>query len=228
MSSWIERTVEKARARRGLHLFVANLRIFIGFAMLPAGLKKVLGEPFTDASNSGPFHDFLHAFHDTGVFYSFVGATQILVALLLMTQRFALIGALLLVPILTTILVFCWSTAVYPTASVVTLMWLGTVGLVLWDIDRWRVLFATSGAPPSLARRVEEDQRLVLNLWGRAGLAVFLLYLVSAVMFGGVYRPRGFEPREPAFWVLALLLCVPVITAVIERRVFRIRSSPLS
>lgn len=222
-ASWLVRVVQRARQRRGLHLFAANLRIFIGFAMLPAGLKKVLGEPFTDPGNVGPFHDFLHAFHDTGFFYPFVGLTQVLIALLLMTQRFALVGAMLLLPVLTTILVFCWSTAVYPTASVVTLMWLGNVGLFLWDIERWRGVIGKGGGEVSRGG-ITEDERLVVSHWSRAGFLVFALYGLSALVYGGIYRPRGFEAHEPAFWVLVALLAVPVITAVVERRAFRSQS----
>jgi hypothetical protein len=224
---WLTRVVRRARQRRGLHLFAANLRIFIGFAMLPAGLKKVLGEPFTDPGNTGPFHDFLHAFHDTGAFYPFVGLTQVLIALLLMTQRFALVGAMLLLPVLTTILVFCWSTAVYPTASVVTMMWLGNVGLFLWDIERWRGVIGEGGATATSAS-TSEDDRLIVRHWALAGFLVFALYGLSALVYGGIYRPRGFEAHEPAFWVLVALLAVPVTIGLVERRAFRIRRSTLT
>ena len=132
----------RARRKRWAQLAVTNLRIFVGFAFVPSGLKKVLAEPFTDPNLHGPFHDFLHAFHATGWFYQFVGAMQLVTATLLITQRFATVGALFATPILTTILVFCWSTKVYPTATVVTLMWLGTLALVVWDWPKWRAIFA--------------------------------------------------------------------------------------
>src|SRR5689334_12862731 len=73
----IEAMVAWLRQRRWAHLAVVNLRILIGFAFLPAGLKKILGEPFTDPGNRGPFHEFLHAFHATGHFYTFVGVVQL-------------------------------------------------------------------------------------------------------------------------------------------------------
>src|SRR5688500_3998399 len=114
----LERLHRRARAARWSNLAVVNLRFLIGFAFVPAGLKKVLGQPFTDPHNTGAFHDFLHAFHATGFFYRFVGALQLTVALLLFTQRFARWGAYLALPIITAIMVFCWSTRVYPTATV--------------------------------------------------------------------------------------------------------------
>jgi len=190
---------------------VALTRIFVGFALVPSGLKKVLGEPFTDPANTGPFHEFLHAFHATGFFYSFVGAMQLVTALLLMSQRHASFGALMLLPIVTTILVLCWSTAVYPTASVVTLMWLATVGLLLWDLDRFRGVLSSRPAEP---RPALTDA----TLWGRCGLAVLGLYLFTCLIEGGVYRPRGVELDNPSFYVFPLLLILPIATLLLDRR----------
>lgn len=224
--AWIEGQVVRRRERRAWHLFVANLRIFLGFALLPSGLKKVLGEPFTDPGNVGPFHDFLHAFYATGAFYPFVGATQVLVALLMMSQRFAFIGALMMLPIMTTILVFCWSTAVYPTASVVTLMWLGVVFLVLWEVERWRGVFwpdaAAGGSGPR--PRVPAGERVARAAWEKAGLAVFGVYLLLVALSGEVYRPRGIELDQPMFWALPSLLVFLVVAFVADGRWWRRRA----
>src|SRR5512139_2368927 len=99
----------RLRRKRWAHLVVVNLRILIGFAFLPAALKKILDQPFTDPANTGRFHDFLDAFHATGWFYQFVGVAQLCAAVLLCTQRFALAGAFVALPILTAITAFCWS-----------------------------------------------------------------------------------------------------------------------
>jgi uncharacterized membrane protein YphA (DoxX/SURF4 family) len=219
--SWVERCVEATRRRRGWHLFAAILRIFLGFALLPSGLKKVIGEPFTDPANVGPFHDFLDAFYATGFFYPFVGSMQVLTALLLMSQRFALVGALMMLPIITTILVFCWSTGVYPTASVVTLMWFGTVGLVLWDISRWRGIFVQGG---DSRPKTESHDRLETRLWERCGLAIFGVYLVVTALNGEVYRPRGMELDKPGFYLFPALLVLLIATWVLDRRAWMARS----
>jgi len=145
--------VHSARRKRWINVFIVNLRILIGFAFVPAGLKKVLAQPFTDPDNTGVFHEFLHAFYATGFFYQFVGVVQLTIAVLLMTQTFATLGALMAFPVIATITVFCWSTWVTPTATVATLMLLGTATLVLWDIDRWRGIVARSAAPAQRAHR---------------------------------------------------------------------------
>ena len=213
----ITRLVVRARRARWVNVAVVNLRFLIGFAFVPSALKKLLGQPFTDPSNQGRFHDFLDAFHATGGFYGFVGALQLTAAVLLFTQRFATVGALIALPILTAITAFCWSTAVYPTATITTLMWLGTVGLVLWDLDKWRGVFASDGRAHEL-RIAPIEAPIDLALWARCGAAIVTLYLGAALLRGGVYRPRGVELDEPAFYVLPAVMLLPIITFVIDQR----------
>lgn len=202
----LERFVLGLHERRGPNLAVAIARIFLAFAFVPAGLKKVLGQPFTDPAKTGAFHEFLHTFHATGGFYSFVGAIQLCAALLLLSQRFATLGAVLFAPILTTILVFCWSTGVYPTATVVTLMWLTLGGLLLWDVDKWRALLGAQGAPR--VTREAQVPPLDLRLWAGSGLLVTFLYLAVCLATGEIYRPRGAEWSRPQFYVFPLMLLI--------------------
>jgi uncharacterized membrane protein YphA (DoxX/SURF4 family) len=199
--------IRALRTKRWAHLCVINLRILIGFAFLPAALKKVLDQPFTDPANTGRFHDFLDAFRATGWFYQFVGIAQLVAAVLLCTQRFALVGAFVALPILTAITAFCWSTEVYPTATVATLMWLGTIGLVLWDVDRWRGVVTPA-----------RDDVVALRRWQLCGLAIFVLYVGVCIAHGGIYRPRGMDLANPAFYVLPTIALLPLVTLVLELR----------
>jgi uncharacterized membrane protein YphA (DoxX/SURF4 family) len=185
-----------------MHLVIVNLRILIGFAFVPAGLKKVLRQPFTDPDNHGPFHDFLHAFQATGFFYQFVGIVQLTAAALLFSQRWARAGALLVLPVITAITVFCWSTGVYPTATVATLMLLGVAALLIWD------------------RPAPFD----LRPWQVCGAVVLLLYAIACVTTGEVYRPRPGGEKGAAFYLLAAMPLVPVATLLISARAGRARS----
>jgi len=202
--------LRRARGWRWLGLVVVFLRILLGFAFVPAGLKKLLGQPFTDPSHHGPFHDFLHAFHATGGFYRFVGAVQLGVAVLLLGQQFA--GAVLMLPVLTVILVFCWSTAAVPTAVVVSSMWLGALGLCVWDLDRCSGLWRSpplAPLPPPAVR---------LGEWRLCGAAMLLAYLLACAIDGGVYRPRGAELGDPRFYVFPAIMLLPVLTLLVQLR----------
>ncbi len=205
-----------ARTQRWANLLFANLRILIGFAFLPAGLKKLLHQPFTEPGNSGAFHDFLHAFHATGFFYQFVGVVQLTIAGLLLTQTFATAGAAIAFPVIAAIAAFCWSTSGLPTAIVVTLMLLGTAGLLLWDLDRWRSVFVPIDSAPRAVSAQKERAPIDLRLWRTAGIAILTIYAISCVASGGVYRPRGLEPSNPHFWSLPAIALVPLVTFAIE------------
>lgn len=205
MHDALTRLHARARDARGLNLAVVNLRLLVGFAFVPAGLKKVLGQPFTDPGRTGTFHEFLHAFHATGGFYRFVGVLQLLAAVLLLTQRHARWGALLALPIITAIMVFCWSTHVVPTAIVATLIFLGVVALAAWDVR-------------------PGPTRVVLGVWEVCGVAILALYLAACALTGEVYRPRGAEWRSPAYYTLVVMPLLPLGAWWIERRRWRTRS----
>jgi hypothetical protein len=208
------------RRKRWAHLCIVNLRFLIGFAFLPAALKKILDEPFTDPAYTGRFHDFLDAFHATGWFYQAVGVVQLIAAALLCTQRFALLGAFVALPVLTAITAFCWSTlGVAPTTIVATLMLLGTIALVMWDVERWRgVIVETHGAPAPVAI---DPAPVELRRWQWCGVAIFALYLGLCVVHGGIYRPRGMALGDPKFYVLPAIALLPVITLVLDARARR-------
>ena len=212
-----ESLLTRARSTRWVHVVVVNLRFLIAFAFVPAGLKKLLDQPFTDPSNHGPFHDFLHALHGTGWFYQVVGILQLVASALLFTQRFATIGALMALALLTAIVSFCWSTQVTVTAIVTTLMLLGTIGLVLWDFAKWRGLFASDRQHVAIA--IEPPTAPIdLRLWSQCGIAIFVLYLGTALVRGGVYRPKTIDFSEPAFYVLPAVMLLPIVTFIIDQR----------
>lgn len=216
----VDQLVRKAREQRWLNLAVVNLRILIGFAFLPASLKKLLGQPFTDPDKVGLFHEFLHAFHDIGGFYHFVGGLQLLAAVLLITQRFAALGAVLALPMLVAIGALCWSSAGIPTTTVVTLMTLGTVGLLFWDFHRWRAMFLADGAGMELS--VPEGASVIdRRLWQHCGTAILLVYLAASLLHGGIYRPRGVELDNPAFYLLPFIALFPFVTWRIDRARYR-------
>jgi uncharacterized membrane protein YphA (DoxX/SURF4 family) len=206
--------VARARRRRALHVLVAIVRILVGFAFVPAGLKKLLGQPFTDPHNTGAFHEFLHAFHATGWFYRAVGVLQLLTATLLITQRFATAGAIMAFPITLTIMLFCWSTRVYFTASIVTLMVLALTALLGWDLARWRGIFGSPTTTDDLAPAAPID----VGLWQWCGIAILVVYFASCLAMGEVYRPKGAKLDEPAFYVFPTIMLLPIVTLVVEQR----------
>jgi uncharacterized membrane protein YphA (DoxX/SURF4 family) len=209
----LERKIIALHRRRWANLAVINLRLMLAFAFLPAGIKKLLHQPFTDSSNHSRFHDFLHAFEATGVFYQFVGGLQLLVVALLLSQSFTLSGAALALPVITVITAFTWSTGVVVTASVATLMLLGVIGLVVWELPRWRPIIDGEAA-----LRVDHAPPVQLAYWRGCGLLIALTYLGVCIYSGGVYRPKPGATHDLAFWCVTALPALPIATWLIERK----------
>ena len=55
-----------------------------------------------------------------------------------------------------------------------------------------------------------------LRRWQWCGLAIFVLYVGACIGHGGIYRPRGMELDNPAFYVLPAIVLLPVITLVLD------------
>lgn len=215
--------IARTRDQRWAALCVVVLRLLIGFAFLPAGLKKVMGQPFTDPDKVGVFHAFLHAFLATGPFYRFVGLVQLIAACLLMTQRFAFLGALIMMPVLVAIAALCWATGVgTPTLITVTLMALGTLGLLIWDHDKWQSLLVPEGGTLRL-EIAPSPHRVDYQLWSLCGWAVLATYVIATALNGGVYRPRTVELTNPAFYLLPLITVFPLVTWMIDRSRYKKR-----
>ena len=215
MSVWAS-----AHRSRGWWHLVVVLRIVLGFAFVPSGLKKLLDEPFSDPVNVGIFHEFLHAFHGTGLLYRFVGVAQLVAALLLMTQYFGALGAMIFLPICAGILVLCWGTGAIPTAIVVSAMTVAVVFLLLWDFPRWSGLLRAAGAPtpdaPPLG--MGPPQGIQLGIWSLCGASIFLLYVASCWWAGEIYRPRGVDWQEPGFYILPFLVSLTGLAFLLERQ----------
>ena len=120
---------------------------------------------------------------------------------LLITQRHAPVGAALAAPILVTILVFCWSTGVVPTAIVVTLMSVGLLALILWDMQRWKALLGLTTPAP----RRPPVQWSTCGSGAVAAGSFCCSNFGNTAITGQVYRPLGAEWSNPSFIVLLMI-----------------------
>jgi len=85
------------------HWIIIHLRYLIGFAFLPSGLVKLLGERFTRISIDHSIGYFFEALYQSEFYWNFLGLIQVVAGTLLMTQRFATLGVLMFLAILSNI-----------------------------------------------------------------------------------------------------------------------------
>lgn len=164
--------LSRLRQRLLMQLFVVYLRYLIGAAFGFASLIKIKGHRFTTEDGSAaPLHSAWHFFetmYQSGLYWQFIGVAQLLAGLLLMTQRYARLGALLFLPIIANIFVITLSFDFGLTPVITGLMLLANLLLVWWEWPLLRVLLnQTPAALP--ASQLGPD-----STWELTGLALFL------------------------------------------------------
>jgi hypothetical protein len=155
-----------------LQLAVIYTRYLIGGAFVFASLVKIKGQRFMTVKGAGsPFHSpehFFETMYQSGLYWQFLGLAQLVAGLLLMTQRYALLGALLFLPIIANIYVITISYDFGYTSFTTGAMLLATIGLLVWDWNSLRVVFnqpALAGPAATFGPR---------GLWEVIGLVLFL------------------------------------------------------
>ena len=159
-------------------LFIIYTRFLLGGAFVFASLIKIKGHRFTRldgtlAAVHSPEH-FFEMMYQSGLYWQFLGVAQCLAGLLLLTQRYATLGAVLFLSIMANIFVITISYDFNDTFVITGLMLLATLLLIIWDWNKLRVLL-------NLPARAEATSPLFESrLWE----------VVGAVLFGytAVYR----------------------------------------
>lgn len=138
-----------ARVRRSPLLFrvVLATRYLFAMAFIPTGLVKFLGLRFTTISPDTPIGGFFEAMYQTGEYWQFLGATQILAGLLLIVPRLATLGAVIFFPVVLNIMVITWALQFRGTVYLTTLMTFAAASLLAWDWHRLRYVLVASPAP---------------------------------------------------------------------------------
>ncbi len=156
-----------------------------------ASVVKIQGKRFTtmDGINE-PINSAWHMFetlYQSRLWWKFMGLGQLIAGLLLMTQRYAKLGALMFLPIIANVFIFTLSYDFRGTPIITGLMLVANIMLVFWDWDELKILVNKTPVihPPN---RFEN-----LRVWEITGLILFL--------FTVIYR-AGVTGYNILLWVL--------------------------
>jgi len=181
-----------ARSRPWLARFTLANRLLLAMAFLPTGLVKATGQRFTTIPVDNPIGFFFEAMYQTGPYWYFIGAVQVVAAVLLLIPATAALGALLFLPVGISVFLITWGVGFQGTTWITAGMLLAVVYLVCWDGDRvWAAgaeLFGFGGG----AGVLEGMHPVELAGWtvgGAAGMGVFLV-------------TRSFLPSDATRWFL--------------------------
>jgi len=95
----LDRVHSRVRSNPWLYRFAIINRILLAGAFLPTGLIKLLGRRFTQIGTDNPIGYFFDALYQSGGYWRFIGAVQVLASLLLLIPRTATLGAVLFFPV---------------------------------------------------------------------------------------------------------------------------------
>ncbi len=216
----VNKLYDIVRRKRFLSILVIWTRYLIGFAFIPSGLKKLVGERFTQIPVSNPIGFFFEALYQSGIYWNFLGFIQVLAAFLLMTQRFATIGNLIFLPIAINIFLITYAMHFTGTVYITFLLVVASTGLLLWDFPKWRTLFSSDNFETHL---VYNGLPTYNPIW----IATGFMFFVESLGFSFV---NLFLDNSSSIALIALL--VIVVTAAVAviisfRASARVRLQPV-
>ncbi|TYP95346.1 hypothetical protein LX73_0646 [Fodinibius salinus] len=187
--------IQKIKNKIWTQLLIIYTRYLIGGAFVFASIIKVKGKRFT--TESGAEYSIDTAWHlfetmyQSGLYWQFLGISQLVAGFLLMTQRYSKLGALLFLPIIGNIFVITLSYYFAYTPVLTGMMLVANLMLVAWDWNELKVLFNRTPVMSS-------DNRLENKpVWEWTGLALFIFTAIYHVINNG---------HDIKFWSLICIL----------------------
>ncbi len=156
---------------------IIHLRYLVGFAFIPSGLIKLMGERFTSIQPDNPVGYFFEALYQSGMYWNFLGGVQVIAGILLITQRYATLGALMFFAILTNIWIITLSLSFNGTWIITSLMMIAVVILLIWDQHKLLPIINQTSA----INDFPEPSRI----WVNAGI-IYAVCFISLCLMGNV------------------------------------------
>lgn len=130
--NWLEK-IEAARSRPALRGWVKAVRWSMALIFIIPGFEKIGGELFRRAANEPGILPFFETLAATGLYWRFVGVSQIVAGTLLLFRRTALLGVLACVPIYANIMVLLLALPFDLPSIIAGAILCGiNVGLLMW------------------------------------------------------------------------------------------------
>lgn len=169
-----------------LQIFTIYLRYLIGGAFVVAafGMGKfnnqelLISRPGTPIEQLQPIEQFFRVMATSGLYWQFIGWSQVIAGILLMTQRFAKAGAALFFGMILNIFIITISYKFKGTPVVTGLMLLAATYLIIWDFDSFQYMFRKPVPNPVNAQTLRIADR---PYWTIVGVLMFMLILFCVV-----------------------------------------------
>ena len=152
-------------------IFIIYTRYLSGGAFVFSSIIKIKGKRFTtNSQEDAPLGSAMHFFEtlfQTGFYWQFIGWAQVLAGFLLMTQRYAKLGAVVNFPILLNVFVITISMDFGGTPLITGLMLAANLMLLIWH---WGELKSLINLPYTPEPKDQEENK---PLWAITGVLLF-------------------------------------------------------
>ena len=204
----------RVRTYYPLNLMVWLTRYLLGFAFIPSGMKKVLGQRFTSIGTDNPIGYFFEALFRTGMYWNFLGWGQLIAAVLMMTQLFSTLGNLIFFFIISNIFFITVSMHFTGTWLIALLMLFASTCLLLWDTNRLQYIILQKGF-----LEIRQDIKLpeASRLWQISGILLFIAS-VSYTLIDNVIKTNHLQLFLGFFIAIILTVGVTVILELRDRK----------
>lgn len=196
-------------------LFVVYLRYLIGFAFIFASLVKIQGLRFTAESGAeNPINSAWHFFetlYESGIYWRFLGIAQFITGALLVTQKYAKLGAILFLPIIANVFIITISYDFNGTPIVTGLMLLSTLFLIFWDWDSLKILINKKPTNSS-EKRLENDL-----IWVYTGVSFLIITVIAKLFIFNKYIVF-------AFLLMAIIGLISLIIGYRKRKLYQLNT----
>ncbi len=215
-----------SRSKPLLYRFTLGTKILLAIGFIPTGLIKLLGYRFTNLSEVSEVGTFFEVLYQSGLYWNFLGFTQVLAGVMILIPAVSAVGTLLFLGIILNIFMITISYDFAFTPVITSQMLLAIIWLMLWDYDRFRGLFISRSVIDAGFSTSFESKPFVLpqpTLENNFELIVYITGALAGLLFFGMLRglilPAGFD-----FILLSLCLICFITAIVLGLRYSRIKS----
>ena len=152
---------------------IVSIRIFLGLIFFGAGMSKLYFEHKFPGIIGPVWLEERLAEHGLGLYARFIAASQVLAGILLLTQRFATLGAVITFPLILNIFVVTVSLEWQGTPYVNAFLLLLNVWLLVYDYHKLKFIITDQSEELS-AIRLKRKSLGADRIWFLAVLGIFL------------------------------------------------------
>ncbi|GGH31190.1 hypothetical protein GCM10007423_19880 [Dyadobacter endophyticus] len=167
----------EAKGNKWFRYFATFCRIGLALGFIPSGIVKIMGDRFTALPSNHPLGHYFDALHLTGYYYTFIGAGQLITAVLLLIPRTALLGALMAFPIILNICVLVYALR-FEGTRITTLMLLANIYLLCWYFDRIKYILPFRQADLGMQEYTPGSNKFPFKFFG------LVIAIIAAVIIG--------------------------------------------